>query len=63
MANRTTTYILNGVGYAALLAAVIEQARNDAANATDEAEAADALAGIAEWRAEVEADINFKIYE
>ena len=58
MENKNTNYILNGVGYTALLAAVVEQARNDA-NRGD----ADALKGIEEWREVVESNINFKIYE
>lgn len=58
MKNENTNYILNGVGYTALLAAVVEQARNDA-NRGD----ADALKGINEWKEVVESDINFKIYE
>ncbi len=58
MENKNTSYILNGVGYTALLAAVVEQARNDA-NKGD----MDALKGIEEWREVVESDINFKIYE
>ena len=44
MENKNTNYILNGVGYTALLAAVIEQARKDANKD------ADALKGIAEWK-------------
>ena len=52
-----TSYILNGVGYTALLAAVIEQARKDSKKD------ADALKGIEEWKEVVESDINFKIYE
>lgn len=52
-----TSYILNGVGYTALLAAVIEQARKDAKKDPD------ALKGIEEWKEVVESDINFKIYE
>lgn len=51
-------YILNGVGYTALLAAIIEQARND-----EKAGDADATKGIEEWKNIVESDINFKIYE
>lgn len=57
MENKNTNYILNGVGYTALLAAVIEQARKDADKD------ADALKGIAEWKEVVESDINFNIYE
>lgn len=58
MENKNTNYILNGVGYTALLAAVVEQARNDASRGD-----MDALKGIEEWREVVESDINFKIYE
>lgn len=58
MKNENTNYILNGVGYTALLAAVVEQAKNDAARGD-----MDALKGIEEWREVVESDINFKIYE
>lgn len=58
MENKNTNYILNGVGYTVLLAAIVEQARHDA-NRGD----ADALKGIEEWREVVESDINFKIYE
>ena len=58
MENKNTNYILNGVGYTALLAAVVEQARNDAAKGDT-----DALKGINEWKEVVESDINFKIYE
>lgn len=58
MENKNTNYILNGVGYTALLAAVVEQARNDAAKGD-----VDALKGINEWKEVVESDINFKIYE
>lgn len=54
----TNNYILNGVGYTALLAAVVEQARHDASKGDT-----DALKGIEEWREVVESDINFKIYE
>lgn len=60
------TYITRGVGYTALLAAVIEQAREDIKKANkrgDTADAMDALQGIEEWKAEVEANLNFKIYE
>ena len=59
-------YITRGVGYVALLAAVVEQAREDAKKAQkkkDFEEAADALRGISEWAAEVESNLNFKIYE
>ncbi len=58
MKNENTNYILNGVGYTALLAAVVEQARSDAARGD-----VDALKGINEWKEVVESDINFKIYE
>lgn len=58
MENKNTKYILNGVGYTALLAAIVEQARNDAQRGD-----ADALKGINEWKEVVESDINFKIYE
>lgn len=57
-----TTYILSGVGYEALLAAIIEQARHDS-KSKNEAVARDAEAGIKEWKAVLEADINFKVYE
>ena len=59
----TTNYITNGVGYTALLAAIVEQAKHDAIYGKTEAEKQDALLGIAEWRQEVEADLNFKLYE
>ena len=58
MENKKTNYILNGVGYTALLAAIVEQARNDAQRGD-----VDALKGINEWKEVVESDINFKIYE
>ena len=58
MKNENTNYIMNGVGYTALLAAVVEQARHDA-NRGD----TDALKGINEWKEVVESNINFKIYE
>ena len=61
-----TNYITRGVGYTALLAAVIEQANEDAKKATKRgniAEAEDALRGIAEWKDEVESNLNFKVYE
>lgn len=58
MENTNKNYILNGVGYTALLAAIVEQARNDAQRGD-----ADALKGIEEWKEVVESDINFKIYE
>ena len=56
-------YITNGVGYTALLAAVIEQARHDAAHSKSETDRADALRGIDEWRQEVESNLNFRLYE
>ena len=59
-------YITRGVGYVALLAAVVEQAREDIKKATKKgnmAEVADAKKGIAEWAAEVESNLNFKLYE
>ena len=59
----TINYITNGVGFTALLAAVIEQARHDATHSKNEADRKDALLGIEEWRQEVEADLNFKLYE
>ena len=59
--NTTNNYILSGVGYTALLAAIVEQARKDAES--NRKDAADAAKGIEEWRKVVEADINFKIYE
>ena len=58
MKNENTNYILNGVGYTALLAAIVEQARHDASRGDE-----DALKGIEEWREVVESNINFKIYE
>jgi hypothetical protein len=58
MENTNKNYILNGVGYTALLAAVVEQARYDAQRGD-----ADALKGIEEWKNVVESDINFKLYE
>ena len=57
-----TNYILNGVGYTALLAAIVEQARHDA-KSRNEKEARDAMQGIKEWQDVVESNINFKIYE
>ena len=57
-----TGYILNGVGYTALLAAVVEQARHDA-KGKNEKDAKDAMRGIKEWQEVVESDINFRIYE
>ena len=59
-------YIMGGVGYTALLAAVIEQARDDEAKALkrgDMDEVADCEAGIKAWADVAAADINFKIYE
>ena len=53
-----TNYITNGVGYLALLAAVIEQARHDAAKGD-----ADAERGIEEWADVFEEDVNFNMYE
>ena len=58
MENTNKNYILNGVGYTAHLAAVVEQARYDAQRGD-----ADALKGIEEWKNVVESDINFKLYE
>ena len=51
-------YIVRGVGYIALLAAVIEQARLDAKKGDTDAEL-----GIEEWADIAAADTNFKIYE
>ena len=59
-------YITRGVGYVALLAAVVEQAREDIKKATkkgDTAEVDDCQKGIAEWASEVESNLNFKLYE
>ena len=59
-------YITRGVGYVALLAAVVEQAKEDIKKATKKgnfAEVEDAKRGIAEWAAEVESNLNFKLYE
>lgn len=59
-------YITRGVGYVALLAAVVEQAREDAKKARkkgDMAEVADCEKGVAQWAAEVESNLNFKLYE
>lgn len=53
-----TNYILGGVGYLALLAAVVEQARLDAKRGD-----ADAEKGIEEWADVVAADMNFNIWE
>ena len=54
----TKNYILDGTGYIALLAAIVEQARIDAAKGDK-----DAKLGIAEWADVVAEDVNFKIYE
>lgn len=51
-------YITNGVGYIALLAAVVEQAKHDAAKGDKDAEK-----GIEEWADVVAEDVNFKLYE
>lgn len=59
-------YITRGTGYVALLAAIVEQAREDARRANkrgDMAEFADALKGVSEWSEVVESNLNFKIYE
>ena len=59
-------YITRGVGYVALLAAVVEQAKEDAKKARKRGniiEVADCEKGIAQWAAEVESNFNFKIYE
>lgn len=53
-----TNYIVRGTGYMALLAAVIEQAKYDAAKGD-----ADAEKGIEEWADVVAEDANFKLYE
>lgn len=55
-------YITGGVGYIALLAAIIEQARKDA-NGKNEKDARDAERGISEWADVAMEDINFKCYE
>ena len=57
----TNNYITNGVGYTALLAAVVEQARHDSKK--DNEDGKDALKGIEEWKQVVESNINFKLYE
>ena len=60
------TYITRGTGYVALLAAVVEQAREDIKKATKKgnlAEVEDAKRGIAEWASEVESNLNFRLYE
>lgn len=54
----TTNYIMGGVGYMALLAAIVEQARIDA-NKGDK----DAEVGIAEWADIALEDVNFKVWE
>ena len=59
----TNNYILGGTGYTALLAAIIEQARKDSINSKSAKDRADALKGIAEWKSEVESNLNFKVYE
>ena len=59
----TNNYILGGTGYAALLAAIVEQARKDSINSKSAEDRADALKGIEEWKAEVESNLNFKVYE
>lgn len=56
--NATTNYIMGGVGYLALLAAIVEQARADARKGD-----ADAEKGIAEWAEIFEEDANFNLYE
>lgn len=59
-------YITRGTGYTALLAAIVEQARDDIRTATkrgDMAEATDAERGISEWADVVESNLNFKLYE
>ena len=53
-----TNYIMGGVGYIALLAAIVEQARLDAKKGDKDAEL-----GITEWADVVAEDVNFKIYE
>lgn len=54
----TVNYITKGVGYLALLAAIVEQARHDAAKGD-----ADAEKGIEEWAEIFEQDANFNLYE
>ena len=59
-------YITRGVGYVALLAAVVEQAKEDAKKARKRGnmiEVADCEKGIAQWAAEVESNLNFNLYE
>ena len=53
-----TNYIMGGVDYMALLAAIVEQARADAKRGDKDAEL-----GIAEWADVVAEDVNFKLYE
>lgn len=53
-----TNYIMGGVGYIALLAAIVEQARADAKRGDKDAEL-----GIAEWADVVAEDANFNLYE
>lgn len=53
-----TNYIMGGVGYMALLAAIVEQARADAQKGDKDAEL-----GIAEWADVVAEDVNFNLYE
>ena len=63
MENTNTNYILGGTGYTALLAAIVEQAKYDVTHSKKPADVADALAGIADWKEEVESNLNFKVYE
>lgn len=56
--NATVNYITKGVGYLALLAAIVEQARADARKGD-----ADAEKGIEEWAEIFEEDANFNLYE
>lgn len=56
--NVTVNYITKGVGYLALLAAIVEQARADARKGD-----ADAEKGIEEWAEIFEEDANFNLYE
>ena len=53
-----TNYIMGGVGYVALLAAIIEQARVDAKKGD-----ADAEIGIAGWANIAAEDVNFRVWE
>ena len=55
---KKTNYITNGVGYLALLAAVVEQAKHDATKGD-----ADAEKGIEEWADIFAEDVNFNLYE